>query len=403
MNINYMVFASPAFLILIGIEYFISIYKKKTLYQLNDSVNNISAGILEECAALPFRGLIIYGYYYLYEHYALLSINPNSLSSWILLWIGTDFFYYWLHRASHRCNFFWLGHSVHHQSEHYNLSVALRQGFWQTMTTWIFYLPLALIGFPTWMFVTVATFNTLYQFWIHTQLIHKMGWFEKIFNTPSHHRVHHGKNQQYIDKNYAGSLIIWDKLFGTFEPEAIQADYGVTEPLDSWNPFYANIKVIKDVLYYSQYLKSPLLAVRAFLMPPEWILQQLEKQQIETIKRPSVQKNKKSPLVYMIVNTGFTLSIYSYLSLTYNPKTLLSWTLIALIALSLYILGSVANGNLKIKFIEFSRVLLMFISLILMTNNYILGLVVGILFYALNQFLFNLQSAFDPVTYVRGT
>jgi hypothetical protein len=271
------------------------------------------------------------------------------------------------------------------------------------MTTWIFYLPLALIGFPTWMFVTVATFNTLYQFWIHTQLIHKMGWFEKIFNTPSHHRVHHGKNQQYIDKNYAGSLIIWDKLFGTFEPEAIQADYGVTEPLDSWNPFYANIKVIKDVLYYSQYLKSPLLAVRAFLMPPEWILQQLEKQQIETIKRPSVQKNKKSPLVYMIVNTGFTLSIYSYLSLTYNPKTLLSWTLIALIALSLYILGSVANGNLKIKFIEFSRVLLMFISLILMTNNYILGLVVGILFYALNQFLFNLQSAFDPVTYVRGT
>ncbi|WBV63816.1 sterol desaturase family protein [Legionella pneumophila 130b] len=201
-----------------------------------------------------------------------------------------DFFYYWYHRVSHRNSFFWIGHSVHHQSEHFNLSVALRQGYFQTLTSWVFYLPLALIGFPTWMFVIVASVNTIYQFWIHTESIRKMGWFEKIFNTPSHHRVHHGKNPQYIDKNYAGSLIIWDKLFGTFEPEEAPADYGVTEPLDSWNPFYANIKVVKDILYYGKGLKSKWDVLRAFFMPPEWIIHRLQQEKSLSQKKQRLKK-----------------------------------------------------------------------------------------------------------------
>lgn len=290
MDINLMVFASPLFLILIGIETWVAYYKKSGVYQLNDSVNNFSSGILEEIGALPIKGLIIYSYYYLYEHYAIFNVNTQSIFSWLLLWIGVDFFYYWYHRVSHRNSFFWIGHSVHHQSEHFNLSVALRQGYFQTLTSWVFYLPLALIGFPTWMFVIVASVNTIYQFWIHTESIRKMGWFEKIFNTPSHHRVHHGKNPQYIDKNYAGSLIIWDKLFGTFEPEEAPADYGVTEPLDSWNPFYANIKVVKDILYYGKGLKSKWDVLRAFFMPPEWIIHRLQQEKSPLSKKQRLKK-----------------------------------------------------------------------------------------------------------------
>ncbi|MBL7526293.1 sterol desaturase family protein [Legionella bononiensis] len=387
MDINFMVLATPMFLVLIGLECLISYYKKKSLYHLNDSVNNFCSGILEETGALPFKGLIIYSYYYLYEHYAFFNINTHSVLSWFLLWIGVDFFYYWFHRVSHRNNFFWVGHSVHHQSEHYNLSVALRQGFFQTLTSWVFYLPLALIGFPTWMFAVVASINTIYQFWIHTQTINKMGWFEKIFNTPSHHRVHHGRNPQYIDKNYAGSLIIWDKLFGTFEPEGAPVEYGVTEPLDSWNPFYANIKVIKDLLYYGKNLNNKFNLLRAFFMPPEWIIKQLEQEHSVAVKRPHLPLNTKSPVLYMLLNTTVAVILFTYLSLTYDPYTVNSWVIGAIVMLTLLILGIVANGKRAFQWLEIIRAVLVSMSLSLTTNNLILPLSIGLVFFVINHLL----------------
>jgi len=343
-----------------------------------------------------WAGVEIFCYYYIYNHYALFSINSEAISSWVILWIGADFFYYWLHRASHRNNFFWTGHSVHHQSEQFNLSVALRQGFFQTMTTWIFYLPLAFIGFPTWMFVAVASFNTLYQYWIHTQLIQNMGWFEKIFNTPSHHRVHHGKNPQYIDKNYAGSLIIWDKLFGTFEPEVAKPDYGVTEPLDTWNPFYANIKVITDLVHYSKGLKSKFTALRAFFMPPEWIIQQLEKEQGAFIKRPLSKNNAPSPIAYMILNTGFVIAVYAYFSLIFNAELVHTWLLASLILLTLYLLGSISNGNRKTQALELARALCLFGSLYLITHNLMIALSISAFFWISNLLLFHYTARIIP-------
>lgn len=387
MEINLMVFASPLFLILIGIEYWAAHYKKTKIYQLNDSVNNFSSGILEEIGALPVRGLLIYSYYYLYEHYAIFNINPQSFFSWFFLWLGVDFFYYWYHRVSHRNSFFWVGHSVHHQSEHFNLSVALRQGYFQTLTSWVFYLPLALIGFPTWMFVIVASINTIYQFWIHTESIRKMGWFETIFNTPSHHRVHHGKNPQYIDKNYAGSLIIWDKLFGTFEPENEQADYGVTEPLDSWNPFYANIKVIKDILYYGKGLKNKWDILRAFFMPPEWIIHRLQQENSPVSKKITVQKNTTSPAIYLLINTAFAIFLYTYLSFIFEPAILTSWLIGALILLTLYLLGRIANGNNSIWPIEILRATLVFLILLLLKNTLLFSLSLSAVFYLIHYAL----------------
>lgn len=388
MSINFMVVASPIFLVLIVIECLIAQFKKSNVYQFNDSINNFSSGILEEIGALPFRGLIIFSYYYLFEHYAFFNIDPHSVVSWFLLWLGVDFFYYWFHRASHRINFFWVGHSVHHQSEEYNLSVALRQGFFQALTSWVFYLPLALIGFPTWMFVAVASINTIYQFWIHTQSINKMGWLEKIFNTPSHHRVHHGRNPQYIDKNYAGSLIIWDKLFGTFEPEGAPVEYGVTEPLDSWNPFYANIKVIKDILYYGKAFKNKWNILRALFMPPEWIIHRLHNENGVINKRITPPKNTRSPKIYMLANTGFAVGLYTYLSLIFDPSIITSWLTGSVILLTLYMLGRIANGSKSILLFEILRTILLVLNIYFLDNNFYMALGLGFLFFILNHLLF---------------
>jgi len=392
MDLHLMVFASPIFLLLIVIESIFSYYKKSSLYEVTDTINNISSGILEEVASLPLKALLLVTYYYLYEHFAFQHIDPSHVINWFFLWFSVDFCYYWYHRASHRNTFFWVGHSVHHQSERYNLSVALRQGFFQTVTSWIFYLPLALIGFPVWMFVIGAAANTIYQFWIHTETIRTMGWLEKIFNTPSHHRVHHGKNAVYIDKNYAGSLIIWDKLFGTFEPEGVQVEYGVTEPLETWNPFYANIKVIGDLLYYGKHLKNKMIILLALVKPPEWIMEQLEREGTTIAKRKIYIKPTNAPKIYLFVNISLATVLYAYLSFTFDAHSLTSYLLGGLIMLTLAGIGSCANCKTTNQFIELSRAILVILLFASQLNNFAIALCIGLLFFSTNQLFLQLSS-----------
>lgn len=153
-----------------------------------------------------------------------------------------DFCYYWAHRKSHEINLFWGGHVVHHQSEDYNFPVALRQGSFQAIWTSLFYWPLAILGFDTLSFVFVSALVTIYQFWIHTEKVGKLGPLEWIFNTPSHHRVHHSRDPKYIDKNHAGVFIVWDRMFGTFQEEEEKPTYGITTPVNSWNPVWVNLQ-----------------------------------------------------------------------------------------------------------------------------------------------------------------
>ncbi len=170
-----------------------------------------------------------------------ISMPMNTWWAWVLLMFADDFAYYWFHRVSHESRFFWNFHVVHHSSNKYNLSVAVRQSWFSGLAHWIFYVPVAFLGFPFWAFVTMHGLNLIYQFWIHTELIGKLPKpIELIFNTPSHHRVHHGVNKQYLDKNYAGIFIIWDRLFGTFEEEREQVRYGIIKPVKSYNPLWIN-------------------------------------------------------------------------------------------------------------------------------------------------------------------
>jgi hypothetical protein len=167
-------------------------------------------------------------------------------------------------------NAFWAAHVVHHQSEEYNLAVALRQGALQSSFSWVFYLPLALLGFPPLMFLTVSSIDTLYQFWIHTRAIGRLGPLEWILNTPSNHRVHHGRNPKYIDRNHGGILIVWDRLFGTYQEEQEEPAYGITTPLKSWNPVWANLHYWVELAEKAGRSPRLLDKVRVFLKPPGW-------------------------------------------------------------------------------------------------------------------------------------
>lgn len=270
MNLNPIVLSIPIFFILIGIELVVERISHQKLYKLPDAIANLSCGITSQLSGLFMKVFAVGIYMLIYENLALFTLEVNWLY-WLGLFLLTDLAYYWAHRMSHEVNLFWGGHVVHHQSEEYNLSVALRQSSLQVVWTSAFSLPIALLGFQTEHFVYVSALNTLYQFWIHTETINKMGWFEYIFNTPSHHRVHHGRNPKYIDKNHAGSLIIWDKMFGTFQEEEERPTYGITKPINSWNAVFANFshyvemgKDLKRIPYWSDKFKY-------LFMKPGWL------------------------------------------------------------------------------------------------------------------------------------
>lgn len=269
MNINPIILSIPIFFILIGLELLVDKLRNKSNYRFNDAITNISCGIGEQVTGVFFKLAVVGLYQFLFEHYAFFTI-PVNWTTGILLFIAVDFFYYWFHRYSHVINLFWGGHVVHHQSEEYNLSVALRQGWFQKFFSFGFYLPLAFIGFDPIQFLTVSSLVTLYQFWIHTKNIHKMGVLEYVLNTPSHHRVHHGVNPKYIDKNHGGTFIIWDRMFGTFQEEEEEPTYGITHPINTWDPLSANLHHWKQMYQGIQHMRGTKDKIKYVFMPPGW-------------------------------------------------------------------------------------------------------------------------------------
>ncbi len=239
MQLSPVTLSIPIFIILIIIELSYEWYSGKHTYRFKDAISNILAGVLQQILKLVLK---IGAYTFVFNLFHFIEIPVNWMTG-ILVVLLYDFCYYWRHRMAHEVSLFWGAHVVHHQSEDFNLSVALRQSSTSFLWSFPFYLPLALIGFDPMQLAFVAGINLIYQFWIHTEHIKRMPkWFEAIFNTPSHHRVHHAKDPKYIDKNHAGMFIIWDKMFGTFQAEEEKVNYGVTVPAATWNPVYANFK-----------------------------------------------------------------------------------------------------------------------------------------------------------------
>ncbi len=242
---NLILFASPVFFALILLELWLDWRHQKQTYRFNDAVNSLNLGMMSQITAVALKTVQISLYVLIYQHIAPVHLGLDSLWLWLFAFVAYDFCYYWFHRMSHEINVLWAGHVVHHQSEEYNLTTALRQtsgGFFG----FIFYLPMALLGIDPYMVVTVGALNLIYQFWVHTRHIDKLpAWYEAVLVTPSHHRVHHAQNPIYMNRNHGGVFILWDKWFGTFQAELAGEPvvFGVTKPLSSWNPIWASLDV----------------------------------------------------------------------------------------------------------------------------------------------------------------
>jgi alkylglycerol monooxygenase len=233
--------AIPFFALMIAVETYLSV-RYETTYDRKDVWTNIALGFGSAGFGLLFGVIQLFFYDFIYENIAPYKMPMDALWPWAILLLADDFLYYWFHRFSHEIRFFWNFHVVHHSSNQYNLSVAVRQSWFSGLAHWIFYLPAAFFGFPLWAFVTMHGLNLIYQFWIHTKTIKKMpAWFEYVFNTPSHHRVHHGVNDLYLDRNYGGIFIVFDRMFGTFIEENEEVRYGIIKPIESYNWLWINL------------------------------------------------------------------------------------------------------------------------------------------------------------------
>jgi alkylglycerol monooxygenase len=262
----------PLFFVLIAAELLWSRLAGRRVMRLNDSLSDLSCGILSQLAGIFTKLFTIGIFIWVADRWAVqhwlpgvpawperapfaavaglpwFSVDTAALLSWSAVFVLVDFCYYWSHRSAHQINILWAGHVVHHSSEEYNLPVALRQSALHGLMSWVFYVPLAFIGVPWRMFVACNAVNLIYQFWIHTQAVGRLSPLsEYILNTPSHHRVHHGVNPKYQDTNYAGVFIVFDRWFGTFQAEEEEPVYGITKPLKSWNPLWANVHVFVQI------------------------------------------------------------------------------------------------------------------------------------------------------------
>jgi sterol desaturase/sphingolipid hydroxylase (fatty acid hydroxylase superfamily) len=256
------------FFVFIFIEMAVAARRGVRSYRFADAIADLGCGVTQRVLLLLFEAILLLSYIVLYENARLWDLSGRPLAAFLIAFVGADFIYYCWHRASHRVNFLWAAHVVHHQSEDFNLAVALRQGVLTPITIAPFVLPMALIGVPPLAYVMAESVNTLYQFWIHTELVGRLGPLEYVFNTPSHHRVHHGRNPEYLDRNYAGVFIIWDRLFGTYVPEREKPDYGTTQPLQSFNALWAQVQPLVELTRLSA--KAPHWRDRlaVWLVPP---------------------------------------------------------------------------------------------------------------------------------------
>lgn len=266
--------AVPFFFLSIFLELGFSKWKKLNLYRAEDTLSNLALGTFQQMIGMITKSYVVVIYAFAQSHFQFFTLPTHTpfsaFLSWSFAFLAVDFAYYWFHRKAHEVNLLWASHVAHHSSEEYNLSVALRQSALQSFFSIFFYIPLVLFGITWEMFGVCFAFNLIYQFFIHTRAIKNLGPLETLLNTPSHHRVHHGRNLKYMDKNHAGVFIIWDKWFGTFVPEEETPTYGITTPLKSYNPFWATVHHLVFILGDLKNSQSFTDAWKTLFYAPGW-------------------------------------------------------------------------------------------------------------------------------------
>jgi len=262
------VYAIPGFLLLLIAEAVAASMMRRDLYQVKDTVASLTMGIGNVIIGL-FTKAVMFGLFTWLYQFRLFNLGFASWV-WVVAFFADEFSYYWFHRVSHECRLFWASHVVHHSSQRYNLGTALRQTWTGSLYGFVFWLWMPLVGFSPYIVFTMQAISLLYQFWIHTELIRSVGPLENVLNTPAHHRVHHASNPQYIDRNHGGTLIIFDRIFGTYEPEREPCVYGLTKNICTYNPFRIAFHEWADMFNDALHAKSWRDALRYIFGRPGW-------------------------------------------------------------------------------------------------------------------------------------
>ncbi|RBP50775.1 sterol desaturase family protein [Arenicella xantha] len=363
---NILLYAVPFFLLLIALELIVDKWRGTNYYRVNDSLTSLTTGTINQLVAVSKRLIPFTIYVMVYDSVALFSW-PDSAWGWIIAFIVYDFFYYWKHRMGHEMNILWASHVVHHSSEEYNLTTALRQtgtGF----LGFIFYLPMAVMGIDPLMLVTVGALNLVYQFWVHTRHVGKLGWVEWFFVTPSNHRGHHAQNTVYIDRNYGGVFILWDRFFGTYQEE--QDDdlpvYGIRGAVRSWNPLWVNFQIYNQLFWDAVHTKNwwhklTLWFRRTGWRPPDVVDQYpLEKNELEDFEKfdiaiPGALK------IYSILQYSATATLGVWFGIVAADLAFAELaSLIGFVLFSSFAIGSVLENRHYAGVLEWMRIAVLF-------------------------------------------
>eukprot|EP00088_Acartia_fossae_P017622 TRINITY_DN2005_c0_g1_i3.p1 TRINITY_DN2005_c0_g1~~TRINITY_DN2005_c0_g1_i3.p1 ORF type:complete len:460 (+),score=113.26 TRINITY_DN2005_c0_g1_i3:50-1429(+) len=335
--------AMPYFFGMIALEWTILLLKGK-MPRLNDGIMSVSHGLIMSLTELLTSGILFSGYMYIYKNHCIYELPWDSTFTWIMAALGIDFCYYWVHRAAHEINLLWAAHQVHHSSEEYNLTTALRQSVFQSFGAWPFYLPMAFF-IPPQHAIIHKELNLLYQFWIHTEIVDNLGPLEFILNTSSHHRVHHGANRYCLDKNYAGVLIIWDRLFGTFEAERddIKIVYGLVDQPQFFNPIKHQLFYYGKVLEKARSMNNWWDYISAFIKGPGWYpgterlgdITFVDERPVRDVYNPRV-----NPLLHLYTLTHFAFVIIGADLLARSLQGMEQWTSLMIIC---YLIGTMTS------------------------------------------------------------
>jgi alkylglycerol monooxygenase len=356
--------AVPVFLALIALELIVDRFRGTRYYRLADALNSLSCGILSTGMRVFFGFLGIYAYQWVLTHCAPVRL-PGRWGTWVFAFVLYDLCYYWQHRLSHTVGLFWASHVVHHQSEEFNLTTALRQPGTGSLINWIFYVPMALCGVPFGVFLVVGVAQLFYQFWTHTRMIGRLGVLDRWIQTPSNHRVHHAQNDIYLDKNYVGVFLLWDHLFGSFQEELDEEPciYGIRGQLKSWNPVWANLHYYWATAKDSWHARSWRDKLYVWIAPPGWrpadVAARFPKRDYDP-RRDFVRFDPPRSLalnIYALVQLAVLIGANShFLSLLPTQPTWLSVLYFFFILVSLATLGGVLENRREFLLLEAARV-----------------------------------------------
>lgn len=398
MHTKYLAYAIPLFVLLMVIEFWITKKQGRKLHNFQDTIANLNVGIAERLTDCFTAGIFYFVYDYLNQHFGIFNIQSGVIS-WVALFLVTDLLWYWYHRLGHEVNILWGLHIVHHQSEEFNFTVSARITIFQAIARTFFWSLLPIIGFSAEMITVVLLVHGIYPFFTHTRTVGKLGFLEYILVTPSHHRVHHACNEQYLDKNYSDMFIIWDKIFGTFAEEVEEPVYGLTKPIKSYSFLWQHFHYLLELLYACKQTPSLKGKLRILLSKPETLDPNI-RELLEPKFLVQVAQEVSSTRFRNYIVIQISVVLVSLFYLIYNQEqlpTLVQVFTSLIILVTLVNCGAILEQRRWVFYLEYSRLLLfipisvsLFPNMINQTSLVILVVFISLFFKTIKEQYFKL-------------